>query len=717
MSSEARPGMARKRRMFGEIAVAKGFCSEAQLEQALYQQREDEVDSARRRNSIEGYEIVSKLGKGGMGAVYLARQLSLDKLVAIKILPPKFANNRDYLARFKKEANATARLNHPNIVGAFDVGESGGYHYFVMEYVEGETIKCMLTRQGIIEESRAIEIVVQLADALRHAWDHGIVHRDIKPANIMVNPQGTPKLCDLGLAIHADEENSITRSGVIMGTPYYLSPEQARSARLDIRSDIYSLGATFFHMITGRVPYEGNTPAVVITKHVNDPPPDPLEINPVLSNGLCYIVAKMMAKRPDERYQAPDELLLDLRELAEQGRLDGRRYRRHRPVGALTGTHQKSNRRGVLAAVLAPVALLAMITALEPDLWRRLGQRAYGAVTQRAKELPALGRTDEEVARADLERRASRALEAAEREVEASKDDPGRARHALEHIVVTFPQTRAAERATAGLVALTVQLEMDAKSAFFDVAVQAREHRENDRFEEARSSLTRFPLERFDGTTWAHQVRRELIVVDEARARRAASLLEEARARAHEGRLPLARSLFARARALGAQNTEAVSAELAAFELGSKAAPDDATDNDSQDDVRRDALLREAVLSLMDATSTGGLDGAHGRLLELTTSEHNGPITGDLVVIQGDLDTFLAARERELDRLISIRGQRVTLEVAGVVRTGAIQGIKGGRVLLRSGSLTVGYPIRDLGSGAWLTGGNLASEGAAARLR
>ncbi|HVY63059.1 MAG TPA: serine/threonine-protein kinase, partial [Planctomycetota bacterium] len=252
-----------KTQLFGEIAISKGLLTQEQLSEALKKQQTykatgvkktlgavmhelgylslvqinaimDEVAAERRRGSIEGYKIISKLGKGGMGSVYLAKQLSLQKNVAIKVLPPRLAQHDEDLARFKREALATATLNHPNIVQAYDVGESNGYNYLVMEYVEGETLKEVLDRDGKIDEPRALEIIECLADALRHAWSHGIVHRDVKPANIMVTKgDKVPKLLDLGLAISKKEDFTITQTGVIMGTPFYLSPEQAKSEDLD----------------------------------------------------------------------------------------------------------------------------------------------------------------------------------------------------------------------------------------------------------------------------------------------------------------------------------------------------------------------------------------------------------------------------------------------------------------------------------------------------
>jgi len=177
---------------------------------------------------IAGYELKKRLGRGAMGAVFLARQVSLDREVAFKVLAPRFAKNANYVRRFFREARAAARLNHTNIITAFDVGEADGYKYFVMEYVAGPTVADLLARGGAIDENRAKEIVIQTANALAHAHANGFVHRDVKPANIILAPGGVAKLCDLGLAKEVDEASGDTEEGQTLGTPDYIAPEQAR---------------------------------------------------------------------------------------------------------------------------------------------------------------------------------------------------------------------------------------------------------------------------------------------------------------------------------------------------------------------------------------------------------------------------------------------------------------------------------------------------------
>ena len=266
---------------------------------------------------IPGYQIIEKLGKGSMGVVFKARQTSVDRIVAVKILLDALAQNKEFIKRFEREAKIAAKLSHNNIVNAIDAGEVNGYHYFVMEYVEGATIKDELDQNKVFEEKEALKIVLAVAEALKHAHQRGLIHRDIKPENIILTKDGGVKLADLGLArLTADEKWAMSEAGMAIGTPYYISPEQVRGqVDVDIRADIYSLGATFYHMVTGRVPYNGETPSEVMRKHVDKNvqlvPPD--HINTKLSSGLGMVVETMMAKNRENRYRNPDDLILDLK--------------------------------------------------------------------------------------------------------------------------------------------------------------------------------------------------------------------------------------------------------------------------------------------------------------------------------------------------------------------------------------------------------------------
>jgi eukaryotic-like serine/threonine-protein kinase len=276
-----------------------------------------EAGAANRKFQIPGYQMLQKLGKGSMGLVFKAKQLSVDRVVAIKILLDPLAQNKEFIKRFEREAMIAAKLSHNNVVNAIDAGQIDGHYYFVMEYVEGPTIKDYLDKNKTFEEKEALRIVLAIAEALKHAFGRGLIHRDIKPENVILTKQGDVKLADLGLARLTDDEKwGLSEAGMAIGTPYYISPEQVRGEiNIDIRADIYSLGATLYHMVTGNVPFGGETPNEVMRKHVDLKvtivPPD--HLNPNLSAGLGMVVETMMAKNREHRYQTPDDLILDLK--------------------------------------------------------------------------------------------------------------------------------------------------------------------------------------------------------------------------------------------------------------------------------------------------------------------------------------------------------------------------------------------------------------------
>jgi len=330
--------------VFGKMAVEQGLCSGDELRRTL-----DEFERRRKTNpvglkdlmvdlgfitatqaerlrtairetksathQIPGYQILGKLGAGAMAIVYKARQLSLNRIVAIKVLPKRFSENPEYVGRFYKEGQAAGKLNHPNIVQAVDVGEAGGYHYFVMEYVEGKTLYDDLSAGKVFSEQDALDVIIQVAEALRHAHSVGLIHRDVKPKNIMINKDGVVKLADMGLARETtDIEAAKTERGKAYGTPYYISPEQIRGEMdIDGRADIYGLGATFYHLVTGRVPYMADDPVEVMRKHLKNELIPPDHINTTLSAGVSEVIEVMMAKNKADRYSNVDELLVDLK--------------------------------------------------------------------------------------------------------------------------------------------------------------------------------------------------------------------------------------------------------------------------------------------------------------------------------------------------------------------------------------------------------------------
>jgi serine/threonine-protein kinase len=273
------------------------------------------IEAERSDQKIPGYKVLRKLGAGAMATVWLGKQLSLDRDVAIKVLPRKYTSNPQFVERFYAEGRAAAQLNHPNIVQAYDVGKAGDYHYFVMEFVDGRTVHDDIVKHKKFAEKDAVEITLQVAEALMHAHDRGLIHRDVKPKNVMITKEGVVKLADMGLArAISDKEAAEAEQGKAFGTPYYISPEQIRGeVKIGPPADIYSLGATLYHMVVGNVPFDGKNPSAVMHKHLKEPLVSPDHVNARLSSGISEVIEMMMAKDPKARYQTCRDLIADLR--------------------------------------------------------------------------------------------------------------------------------------------------------------------------------------------------------------------------------------------------------------------------------------------------------------------------------------------------------------------------------------------------------------------
>jgi serine/threonine-protein kinase len=263
---------------------------------------------------IPGYQLLEKIGQGSMGIVYKARQLSMNRLVAIKVLQPKLAANPKDLQRFLHEAHLAAKLSHNNVVQAIDAGSADKIHYFIMEYIEGTTINQQLKAGKIYEEHEALEIILQIARALDHAHLRQLIHRDIKPANIVITSEGVAKLADLGLARQTvGDKMAQDEKGLVCGTPFYIAPEQIEGRDdIDVRADIYSLGATLYHMVTGQPPFPGEEIDAILDAHLTQELTPPDHLNMKLSSGLGEVVEFMMARDRRRRYPTPKELIGDL---------------------------------------------------------------------------------------------------------------------------------------------------------------------------------------------------------------------------------------------------------------------------------------------------------------------------------------------------------------------------------------------------------------------
>lgn len=260
------------------------------------------------------YQINGFIGEGGMSRVWRALDQNTGKNVAVKVLREEYSEDESFIRRFDREAQAASRMSHPNIVNLLDVGvEEDGTRYLVMEYVQGKTLKRFIQESGALRPEIAAQIIIRVLAALQHAHQNGVVHRDIKPQNILIDKEGTVKVADFGIARMANAQTVNQTDESVMGSVYYFSPEQARGAAVDARSDIYSVGVVFYEMLTGKVPFTGDTPVAIAMQHLQTAPIPPAEVNPSVSSALDFVVLHAMEKKPRRRYQSAEEMLRDVR--------------------------------------------------------------------------------------------------------------------------------------------------------------------------------------------------------------------------------------------------------------------------------------------------------------------------------------------------------------------------------------------------------------------
>ena len=314
------------------------------------------------------FRLLRRLGRGAMAEVYLAEQCQLQRRVAVKILKPQLSNDRTYLKRFEREAQAAASLVHANIVQIYEVGTVDDLHYIAQEYVQGENLQEWLSRHGPPDLPHALSVVRQVAAALAKAAEHGVVHRDIKPDNIMLTRSGEVKVADFGLArvIREGEAPDLTQIGITMGTPLYMSPEQVEGKLLDSRSDIYSLGVTCYHMLAGSPPFSGDTALGLAVQHLKKEPPPLNKVRPDLPADLCRIVHKMLVKDPQARYQSARDLLGDLRRLHRE-QFDGD-WPENLPAWESTGVELPAHSGQVTQQL---DALMKTVAVVRPSRWRK----------------------------------------------------------------------------------------------------------------------------------------------------------------------------------------------------------------------------------------------------------------------------------------------------------------------------------------------------------
>lgn len=312
---------------------------------------------------VDGYRIEALLGAGGMGEVYRARDLALDRMVALKMVSRTLARDPTFVARFEREARAASAVSHHNVAQIHAYGVWQGRPYFVMEHVRGRSLAEIVRRDGRRSGSAAIGLIRQAAEGLRAAWECDVIHRDVKPANLMVDASGTVKVVDFGLARRQSGQSDLSRTDMVLGTPAYMSPEQALAQGVDFRTDIYSLGATFYYLLTGEPPFGGETPIAVMMRHVHDPVRPVRELNPLVPGAVAEVIERMLAKDPDQRYGSWDDVIVDLDAVSRS-----RPSRAAPPPSAAPGPAPRGRPSPALLAAAAVAVVVLAVAVLGPVL-------------------------------------------------------------------------------------------------------------------------------------------------------------------------------------------------------------------------------------------------------------------------------------------------------------------------------------------------------------
>jgi len=523
---------------------------------------------------IGGYRLESKLGQGGMGVVFKATETSLDRPVALKVLSPKIAEDERSLQRFLREARSAAKLRHPHIVAAYDVGQSPeGYHYFAMEFVDGESLRARIKRQTALDQREATEIILSVARGLQHAEAVGMVHRDIKPDNILIDQDGTPKSADFGLA-KTHEDPTVTQAGGVIGSPHYMSPEQAAGKQdIDIRTDLYSLGVTYYQAIVGKPPFSGETAGVIISKQINDPAPAAHEQNALVSEYTSRVILKMMAKDPAERYQTCGELIEDLEKLlagqtpaAAARALAARGVTRSRTLQeARRGGKKSSKTAAMIAAGVIGVALLGASVLI---LTRRPSgpAEATGKSVLGSKGSPGTPGTVKTPTPSDSrERRAASALESADTYAAARPGDLRGQTARYQTVIDDFPRSDAASKAAKAVEAIRTKWDARARQELETLREAADDLLAEKDYGKALAEFLGFPAALLN-EQWSQEVEGQKQACRDAAEAEFQALKTEAAGLAAAGKLSVAREALRAALSFGLtriqKETETAIAEL-----------------------------------------------------------------------------------------------------------------------------------------------------------
>ncbi len=389
------------------------------------------------------YEVIEELGKGGMGRVYKVYDKKIKEVVALKLIRPEISTDHHAIERFNTELRLARKISHRHVCRMYDLGEEGISHFITMEYVPGEDLKRFIKRSGQLTVSKAVSIAGQICEGLAEAHHIGVIHRDLKPQNIMIDSEGNTRIMDFGIARFL-EGDGMTTQGVLVGTPDYMSPEQAELEDVDQRSDIYSLGVILFEMVTGRVPFEGKTPLSIAMKHKSQPPPDPRRLNIQVPETLSRVILRCLEKEKEKRYARAEDLLADLKNLAE-----GLPTTEKIVAPLKTQTSKEITVTFKIKKLLVPALALMTIVILAIALWQVLAHRQRETSYQVIPEPPSPTQTSplkkaEDLARAQRER-ASQVGVQEKKETPSAKDQAEEEAKKVEGVlgqIVTSPDIR-----------------------------------------------------------------------------------------------------------------------------------------------------------------------------------------------------------------------------------------------------------------------------------
>ena len=633
---------------------------------------------------IGGFELMEEIGRGGMGTVYKARQISMDRMVALKVLPPHLAKNKAYIERFFKEARAVARLSHINIIQGYDVGEASGYYFFAMEFIDGESVAARLIRDGRVSEAESLNVVEQICRALAHAQSvAGIIHRDIKPDNIMITKSGMAKLADLGLAKSAGEGAA---GDIAAGTPHYVSPEQARGqADVDTRSDIYSLGATLFHMVTGQPPFDGPTPEAIINLHATQEVPAPRGINAALSTNVCKLIATMMAKSPDDRYQSPDELLQDI-SLVKEGIPPQKGLKLG---GTSTGASRAAARHRSSALPVTAVLISLVIIA----------GAAFAILNQPGSAPPVVDSPRDRFAK-----EAGRAYEDA---AAAEKENPWKYAEIIQKFAMVggkYADTPSGRQALQKVETLTRERIRNAESTFAKVKKEADELAAKEQYAKAVAAWNDNYPKRLVFDDWDGKVKAEVARINSKARSRLTELEARVQAEVEKGQFDDAIKMLQTGVAFGYKDvSERLNASIADVR---KRAAEHARklgyERKKSAQVKFSRLLADVVTLEQKRNYAAALNACEAYVKELGDSEESGAFADKARELQDEVQTADEIWNAGMAALRKLIGSPVEVRAKGIKLSGKLRKVSDATFVVETPANVITNNLSDVDPETWL---------------